>query len=716
VGGVDQVTEIPERLITAFADRYEIERALGSGGMATVYLAHDLKHNRKVAVKVLREDFAAELGPERFLREINIVAHLSHPHILSLHDSGELDGLLYYVMPFVEEESLRKKLDVHRQLAVDEAVRIASEVADALGYAHARNIVHRDVKPGNILLEAGHAVIADFGIALAEGGQGVKHTTEQGAYIGTPEYMSPEQASAERELDGRSDQYSLACVLYEMLAGQPPFTGSGPRVVLARQIADPVPPLTTMRPGLPEGIEYAVVRALSKEAADRFPSVKAFASALVSHDVVARRSPSKSIAVLAFANLSADPDDEYLSDGLSDEIINALTKIEGFNVVSRTSSFAFKDAKEDIRTIGKRLNVRSVLEGSVRRSGERLRVTAQLIDVGDGYHLWSDRYDRDMKDVFAIEDEISENVARALEVVLSDDEKRAIKKVPTEDIQAYDYYLRGRQYFYQFGRKSLEYARHMFTRAIQVDPEYALAYAGVADCCSFLYIYWGSHREDQEHAEAASRKALELDPESAEAHAAHGLAVSLSKRYDEAAEEFRTATRLNPNLFEPYYFDGRASFERGDFERGAQLFERAAAVRPDDFQSRFFAAQCYAAMGLENRTDAAYRTALQSIRRHLELNPDDARAVTMGAVSLCRLGEKCQGLEWADRALAIDPEDAGVSYNVACLFALEGERDRAIHCLQDAVEGGFWHRAWAENDPDLDSLRDDPRFVALLGQ
>jgi len=321
-----------------------------------------------------------------------------------------------------------------------------------------------------------------------------------------------------------------------------------------------------------------------------------------------------------------------------------------------------------------------------------------------------------MKDVFAIEDEISENVARALEVVLSDDEKRAIKKVPTEDIQAYDYYLRGRQYFYQFGRKSLEYARHMFTRAIQVDPEYALAYAGVADCCSFLYIYWGSHQEDQEHAEAASRRALELDPDSAEAHAAHGLAVSLSKRYDEATEEFRTAMRLNPNLFEPYYFDGRASFERGDFGRAAQLFERAAAVRPDDFQSRFFAAQCYAAMGLENRTDAAYRTALESVRRHVELNPDDARAVTMGAVSLCRLGEKCQGLEWADRALAIDPEDAGVSYNVACLFALEGERDRAIRCLEDAVDGGFWHKAWAENDPDLDSLRDDPRFVALLDQ
>ncbi len=710
------MTDITDRLIAALADRYEVQRSLGSGGMATVYVAHDLKHDREVAIKVMREDVAAELGPERFLREINIVAHLNHPHILALHDSGEADGFLYYVMPYVEDESLRKRLDCKKQLAVDEAVRIVSEVADGLGYAHDHNVVHRDVKPGNILLEAGHAVIADFGIALGEGDQGVRRVTEQGAYIGTPEYMSPEQAMSERALDGRSDQYSLACVLYEMLVGQPPFVGSSPRVVLARHIADPVPPLATVRPGVADKIEFALARALSKEAADRFPSMAEFARALVAEDTAASRSPSKSIAVLAFANLSTDPEDEYLSDGLSDEIINALAKIEGFNVVSRTSSFAFKDAKEDIRAIGRRLNVRSVLEGSVRRSGDRLRVTAQLINVADGYHLWSDRYDREMKDVFDIEDEISENVARALEVVLSDDERRAIKKVPTEDVQAYDYYLRGRQFFYQFGKKSLEYARLMFTRAIQLDPDYALAHAGVADCCSFLYIYWGSHREDQEHAEAASNKALELGPDLAEAHAARGLAISLSKRYEEAAREFQTAIQLNPNLFEPYYFDARASFQNGEFERAARLFERAAEVRRDDYQAHFFAAQCYAAMGLEGKAEAAYRTALQAIMQHVDLNPDDARAVTMGAVSLCRLGEKGQGMKWADRALAIDPEDAGVSYNAACLFALEGEKDRAMHCLEDAVEGGFWHKEWAEKDPDLDSMRDDPRFVELMGQ
>ncbi|UCG85785.1 MAG: protein kinase [Gemmatimonadota bacterium] len=708
------MTDVPKQLVAALTHRYVIERPLGSGGMATVYLARDMKHNRQVAVKVLRAEHAAELGTERFLREIGIVAQLSHPHILSLYDSGEADGLLYFAMPFVEGESLRRRLERETQLPLDEAISITVDIADALHYAHSHGVVHRDVKPGNILLDAGHAVIMDFGIALADRALVGERVTEEGAYLGTPEYMSPEQATGEHELDGRSDMYSLACVLYEMLVGQPPFVGSTARAVIAKHITDPVAPITTVRPEVGVGIERTVNRALSKQPADRFATLADFAEVVAGSagsDVASL--PARSIAVLAFANMSADPDDEYFSDGLSDEIINALTKIEDFNVVSRTSAFAFKGCNEDIRSIGRRLNVRSVLEGSVRRAGSRLRVTAQLINVDDGYHLWSERYDRELEDVFAIQDEIAESVASALEVVLSDEEKRAIQKVPTQHLQAYDYYLRGRQFFYQFRRKSLEFACEMFNEAIAIDPDYALAHAGVADCCSFLYIYWGSNQQDLQRAEAASQRALELDPESAEAHAARGLAVSLSKRYDESEREFKEAIKLNPNLFEPYYFDARAQFQKGEFERAVQLFEQAAKLQ-DDYQAHFFAAQSYAALHRMDEATATYRRALAAIRRHMELNPDDARAVTMGAVSLCRLGEKREGLEWGQRAVAIDPEDAGVSYNVACLFALEGEPEEAIRYLEEAVRGGFWHREWAERDPDLDSLRDHPKFQAIL--
>ncbi|UCD24656.1 MAG: protein kinase [Gemmatimonadota bacterium] len=704
--------DVPDKLVSAFADRYEVECLIGTGGMASVYVAEDLRHRRRVAIKVLREDFAAELGSERFLREIAIVARLQHPNIMSLYDSGDAGGLLYFVMPYIEGESLRSRLERERQLPLDQAIDIGLEVADALEYAHAQKVVHRDIKPGNILLDSGHAVVTDFGIALAA--RVGKRVTEEGAYVGTPQYMSPEQAAAEMDIDGRSDMYSLACVIYEMLLGQPPFDGSSARAIIARHMTDPVPPIRTVRPEVGDAVERAITRALAKEPIDRFSNMSEFADVLSGRRVAGPlESARNSIAVLAFANMSADPENEYLSDGLSDEIINALTKIENFNVVSRTSAFAFKESKEDIRTIGQRLNVRSVLEGSVRRMGNQLRVTAQLINVDNGYHLWSERYDREMEDVFAIQDEIAENVANALEIVLSEDEKRAIQKVPTEHVQAYDYYLRGRQLFYEFRKKSLESACTMFNKAIEIDPDYALAHAGVADCCSFLYIYWGAHRQDLERAEAASRRALELDPDLAEAHASHGLAMSLSKRYEDARSEFENAIQLNPNLFEPYYFDARARFQNGEFEEAAKLFERAAAVR-DDYQAHFFAAQSYAALGRDSEAVATYQKALDTTRQHLNLRPADARAVTIGAVSLCRLGRKREGLEWAERAVTIDPEDAGVSYNVACLMALEGLADKAIHYLDLSVKGGFWHREWAENDPDLDSLRDDPRFKKLL--
>ncbi len=706
------MTDVPDQLVSAFAGRYAVECLLGTGGMASVYLAEDSRHHRKVAIKVLRDDFAAELGSERFLREIAIVARLNHPNILSLYDSGAANGLLYFVMPYIEGESLRNKLERERQLPLDEALDIGLEIADALEYAHSQKVIHRDIKPGNILLAAGHAVVTDFGIALAA--RIGERVTGEGVYVGTPQYMSPEQAAAEMDIDGRSDMYSLACVIYEMLLGQPPFVGLNARAIIARHITDPVPPIRTVRPEVGTAVEQTVTRALAKEPVDRFSSLREFADALARRsDSGALESPKKSIAVLAFANMSADPDNEYLSDGLSDEIINALTRIEDFNVVARTSAFAFKESKEDIRTIGQRLNVRSVLEGSVRRMGNQLRVTAQLINVEDGYHLWSERYDREMEDVFAIQDEIAENVASALEVVLSEDERRAIQKIPTEDVRAYDHYLRGRQLFYEFRKKSLESACAMFNRAINVDPNYALAHAGVADCSSFLYMYWGAHQEDLDRAEEASRKALELDPDLAEAHASYGLAVSLSKRYEDARREFQTAIELNPNLFEPYYFDARARFQNGEFEEAARLFERAAAVR-DDYQAHFFAAQSYAALGRESEATATYQKALDTTQQHLDLSPGDARAVTIGAVSLCRLGQRREGLVWGERAVTIDPEDAGVSYNVACLFALEGLTDRAIHYLDLSVKGGFWHREWAEKDPDLDSLRDDQRFKELL--
>ena len=707
------VTPADERVREALAGRYALRRVLGVGGAATVYLAEDLKHGREVALKVLRPEIAASVGRERFIEEIGVAARLNHPHILTLHDSGDADGLLYYVMPFVDGESLRDRIARERQMAPDDAVAIACDIAEALDYAHRHGVVHRDVKPENILFQDAHAAIADFGVARGITATTRDRLTEAGLVIGTPEYMSPEACAGEAELDGRSDQYSLGCVLYEMLAGGPPFRAATPQGVIARHLADSVPPLGTVRPDTPVHVVRAVMRTLAKAPADRFPTLQAFADALRSGAAGEEQAQSRSVAVLPFTNSSGLTEDDVLSDGITDEIIGALSRLEGLRVASRTSVFVYKGRREDVRSIGAQLRVGAVLEGALRRSGNRLRVTAQLVNVADGYLLWSERYDREMADVFAIQDEIAQSIGRALQVILNDDARAALARVPTRDIRAYEYYLKGRQFFRQSRRKTLQFAEEMFRRAIAHDPGYAQAWAGLADCCSLLQMYYPGAGAEPGLGEEASARALALDPRLPEAHASHGFALWQAGRVDEAVAELEVARGLDPRQFEARYFLARLRFSKGEIAAAAELFEEAARVR-EDSQARFFAAQCYAALGRAADAEAAYRRALHVVRQHLELNPDDSRAATMCAVALCRLGERAEGLEWAERARRIDPDDSGILYNVACLFALEGQREEALSCLEQAFHGGFGGRDWIAHDPDLESLRGDPRFQALL--
>jgi TolB-like protein/Flp pilus assembly protein TadD len=693
----------------AFAERYHLEEEIGRGGAAVVYAAADLRHGRRVAVKVMHREPAAAEARERFLSEIRIAAGLNHPHILPLHDSGVADGSLYYVMPLVDGGSLRERLLRERQLPLADAVRITCDVADALDCAHRHGVVHRDVKPENILFVEGHAAVADFGIARALQSAPDAARTDPGLVIGTPEYICPEAYDGV-ELDGRADQYALACVLYEMLAGQPPFTAATPQAVALRHMADAVPPLTTVRPDVPAAVARAVEQAMAKSPAARFPSTLAFADVLretlAGTDVTAMRS----VAVLPFANLGGLPEDDPLADGIGDEILQVLTRIEGLHVASRTSARALHGRGLDVRAIAGELRVGAVLEGTVQRAGARLRVTVQLVNARDGYLLWSDRYDRAMADVFAIQDEIARNVTRALQVILRDDRPPA--RAFTRDVRAYEYYLRGRQYFRQTRRKSLLCAREMFQRAVALDDGFARAWAGVADCCSLLHMYFPESGADLSLADQASGRALALAPDDGAAHAARGFTLWRLQHVPEAEAEFTEAVRLDPSCFEALYFHARLAFSAGRTEQAAALFEAAARVQ-EDYQARFFAAQSLEALGRHEEARTAYRRALQSAEQHMELNPDDPRAATMCAVSLCRLGRRDEGLAWAERARAIDPDDPGVMYNVACLYALEGQADLAIDCLEQALRAGFGGGDWIAHDPDLDSLRDLPRFQRL---
>jgi TolB-like protein/Flp pilus assembly protein TadD len=512
-----------------------------------------------------------------------------------------------------------------------------------------------------------------------------------------------------------------------MLTGRTPFVGPTAQAIIAQSFTTPPQPLRASREGVPEWMESAVGRALAKDAVDRFDTAAQFAQALKLSGVAtppgatrvsaaAAPAATKSIAVLPFVNMSADPENEYFTDGIAEEIINALSKVQALRVASRTSSFAFKGKNQDIRKVGEQLNVGTVLEGSVRKAGAKLRVTAQLVNVADGYQLWSDRYDRELQDVFAIQDEIAGNIVRALRVVLSDAEKRAIERAATDNVKAYEYYLRGRQFFHQFRRTGMQFARRMFERAIEVDPDYALAHAGVADCCSFLYMYWDGSKANLEGAESASRKALTLDPERAEAHASRGFAVSLSRQYDEARQEFETAILLDPKLYEAHYFYARACFQEGKLEDAVRHYEDASRARPEDYQALVLMSAPLKALGREDEALAALRRGLEVAERHLELNPDDVRALYLGAGALAQLGERERGLDWTRRAYAIDSEDPGVLYNVACSFANMGMIDDAIACLEKAVQNGFGHREWLENDSDLNPVRADPRFQTLLGR
>ncbi len=700
---------------------YSIDRELGRGGTATVYLAQDLRHDRLVALKVLHSAVAESLGAERFLREIKTAARLNHPHILPLFDSGAVDGFLYYVMPYVEGESLRQTLDRLGQIPVDEAIGYAQDVAAALDYAHRQGIVHRDVKPENVMLHEGIATVMDFGIAKAPDGDSSGPLTMTGMFVGTPAYVSPEQAFGESVIDGRSDQYSLACMVYEMITGQPTFAGSSPRATIAQRMSGVVPELEQLDDRVAPEVIAALRRALSVDPADRFETMREFAANLT---IGGRTTPSsmrlmtapamsaaKSVAVLPFENNSGDPGNDYLADGVAEEIISALSKVRTLRVASRTISFAMKGKRDDLQDVGRKLKVSTVLNGSVRRSGNRIRVTAELVNVSDGSQLWAERYDREMEDVFAIQDDISESIVRALRVILGDAERKALK-ARTRDIRAYEYYLRGRQYV-DLRKKSLAYAMEMFRRAVEIDPEYASAHAGIADCLSLTHLLFDTNPQFVAEADAASKRAIELEPDLAEAHLARGMMYSCLRDYGNSNREFEIAMRLDQKLFEAPYYWGRNLIWQGRGDDAIRIFRIAQALRPESYDVVAMLSLAYRSVGRNADADAARGQSLRMMEERLELNPDDPRAWVLAATQYGAIHDRERAEEAIRRALAID-DDALTMYNAACAHALLGDSEKALDYLESAIAMGWRHREWLQHDTDFDFDRDNDRFREIL--
>jgi TolB-like protein/Flp pilus assembly protein TadD len=700
---------------------YRIDAKLGEGGMGAVYRAEDLTLGREVALKFLSR--GASFDPEarrRLVKEAQAASRLNHPNIATIYELNVTDAVPFIVMELVPGRTLKEKL-LLGSLSSAELLTTIRQIAEGLQEAHRAGVCHLDIKPGNIMLGARSRVkILDFGLAQMSRSEAASGATE-GALVtetaadqvaGTVPYMSPEQLRGASPGEA-SDIFSFGIVLYECLSGRRPFAGETSVDILHAILRTPHVPLSRLLPDMDADWEVLVDRCLAKSPAQRWRSMGEVLTAL-EHLAAPSQRPEKSIAVLYFANLGGNQADEYFRDGMTEDIITELTKIKALTLLPRSAVLAFRDKPLDPGQVGLQLGVAYVLEGSLRRAGNRLRVTAQLAETRTGRSVWAERYDREMADVFAIQDEIAQHIASALLVVLSDQEKRQIEKVPTSNLQAYDYYLRGRKVFFEFRRKSFEYARQMFARATIFDPGYAAAFAGIANCCALLYMYLEATEENLNEAVAASRRSVALDPESAEAHASRGLAESLSKNYACAEDEFEIAIHLNARLYEAFYFYGRSCFAQGKMEKAADLFGRASELDPADYQSLVHLGQCLRVLGRGEEERRVNEEATRLAERHISANPGDARAFYLGAIAYLQLGNRDHCLEWTRRALTIDPEETGTLYNVACIHSLLGEKDQALDLLEEAVRHGFGHKEWLENDSDFATLRDHPRFRSLL--
>ncbi len=626
--------DAPAGLTNALFDRYAIERELGAGGMATVYLAHDVKHDRKVALKVLRPDIAASLGAERFLREVRIAANLSHPHILPLYDSGEADGFLFYVMPYVEGESLREKLDREGELPIPEATRILKEIADALAYAHDHGVVHRDIKPDNVMLSGRHALVMDFGVAKAVSeATGQQKITTAGVVLGTPAYMSPEQAAADPHVDHRADIYALGVMAYEMLAGRPPFMGTTQQQILAAHLTATPDPLSIYRITVPPDLADLVMRCLEKRPADRWQTAEELlepleamstssqgvtpvgtrltgaagpirkrgmwmallvAAVLVAAAVMlwnkgtgsqqALASAGRWIAVLPFESARSDDESAFFIDGFHDDVLTQLGKISSFKVIARASFMEYRGTEKSLPVIGQELGVEALLLARVQRAGDQVRINVQLVDAATEQQLWGEAYQRELTlgNRFAIQAEISAAVAGALQAALTPEDRARLAERPTDNAEAYALYQRARDYYYDgFGRENLRTVLQLGTQAVELDPGFSLALAFLSQAHARMYWLYDPNPERLALARTLADSALALDPDLSEGHIALGYYHYWGfLDYDRAMEQFAIAERGAPNSIRLLIGIGAVRRRQGRVEDALAYFRRARAVDP----------------------------------------------------------------------------------------------------------------------------------------
>jgi serine/threonine protein kinase/cytochrome c-type biogenesis protein CcmH/NrfG len=730
-------------MIGKTVSHYRIVDKLGGGGMGVVYRASDTRLGREVALKFLPEEIAKDkMAVERFQREARAASGLNHPNICTIYDVDEFEGQPFIVMELLEGETLKHHI-TGKPMGVDEAVGYATQIADALEATHAHGIIHRDIKPANLFVtKRGQAKILDFGLAklapqkqrvgetvgatIAVGGGMGDHLTTSGSSIGTVAYMSPEQARGE-DVDSRTDLFSLGVVLYEMVTGREAFGGTATAVVFDSILNRPPMPIARLNPNVPAELERLIGQLMEKDREKRIPTAAKLHSELLrlkrdtdsgrgKSATAASASAEKSLAVLYFENLSAQKEDEYFRDGMTEDVITELLKVKGMKVFPRAAVLAFRDKAVTAPQIGQELGAMYVLTGSIRRAGNRLRVTAQLVEAATGHGVWADRFDRTLEDVFEVQDEIARSITQALRITLSPQEERAIAHKPTENAEAYDYFLRGRGYARRLTRTDLEFALQMYDHAIERDPNFALAHAEMAIACSEIFYFHDSDQKWVDRGRKACERSLELDPQLGEAYAARATIQEASKEFDDAIRSARRAIELNPNYGNAYFALGRALFRGDRPAEAADLAQRAIEVGGDDYNVFVPYIMALDRVGRIAEADSLREGRVIALERQLEMVPEDARARILLATNYAHFKKSDAAMREVKKALTLRPNDANILYNAACTYGLMEKKAEALDLLRKMKENGFSQLDWARRDPDLACLHNDPEFLALLAE